>query len=72
MKPGFKVSPEQLEKARPFVERQLRFELATAIYGSLASVQIFYENDPQIARAVEAMPRARELALSARRAKARS
>jgi carboxyl-terminal processing protease len=71
-KPGFKVTPEQLEKARPFVERQLRFELATAAYGSLASVQVLYENDPQIARAVEAMPRARELALSARRAKARS
>ncbi len=71
-KPALKVTPEQLEKARPFVERQLRFELATAAYGSLASVQVLYENDPQIARAVEAMPRARELALSARRAKARS
>jgi len=71
-KSALKVTPEQLEKARPFVERQLRFELATAAYGSLASVQVFYENDPQIARAIEAMPRARELALSARRAKARS
>ena len=71
-KPALKVTPEQLEKARPFVERQLRFELATAAYGSLSSVQVLYENDPQIARAVEAMPRARELALSARRAKARS
>ncbi len=71
-RPALKVTPEQLEKARPFVERQLRFELATAAYGSLASVQVFYENDPQIVRAVEAMPRARELALSARRAKARS
>ncbi|HWN08870.1 MAG TPA: S41 family peptidase [Pyrinomonadaceae bacterium] len=71
-KPALKVTPEQLEKARPFVERQLRFELATAAYGSLASIQVLYENDPQIARAVEAMPRARELALSARRAKARS
>ena len=71
-KPALKVTPEQLEKARPFVERQLRFELATAAYGSLASVQVFYENDPQIARAVEAMPRARELALSARRARART
>lgn len=71
-KPALKVTPAQLEKARPFVERQLRFELATAAYGSLASVQVLYENDPQIARAIEAMPRARELALSARRAKARS
>lgn len=71
-KPSFKVTPEQLDKARPFVERQLRFEMATAAYGSLAAIQVFYETDPQIARAVEAMPRARELALAARRAKARS
>lgn len=71
-KPAFKVTPEQLDKARPFVERQLRFEVATAAYGSLAAFQVFNESDPQIARAVEAMPRARELALAARRAKARS
>ncbi|MFN2493711.1 MAG: S41 family peptidase [Pyrinomonadaceae bacterium] len=71
-KPIFKVTPEQLEKARPFVERQLRYDLATAAYGSTAAVQVFNDTDPQIARAVDAMPRARELALSARRARARS
>ncbi len=71
-RPSFKVTPEQLDKARPFVERQLRYDVATAAFGSLAAVQVLYENDPQIARAVEAMPRARELALAARRAKARS
>jgi carboxyl-terminal processing protease len=68
----FKVTPEQLERARPFVERQLRYDLATAAYGSMAAIQVFNDSDPQIARAVEAMPRARELALSARRARARS
>lgn len=71
-KPGFKATPEQLDRARPFVERQLRFELATAAYGSLAAVQVFNESDPQIAKGVDAMPRARELALAARRARARS
>jgi carboxyl-terminal processing protease len=71
-KPIFKVTPEQLDRLRPFVERQLRFELATAAYGSVAALQVFNESDPQIARAVEAMPRARELALAARRARARS
>jgi len=70
-KPVFKVTPEQLDKNRSFIERQLRFELAMAAYGSLTAVQVLYENDPQIARAVEALPRARELALAARRAKAR-
>lgn len=71
-KPVYRVTPEQLDRQRSFVERQLRFELATAAYGSMAALQVFNESDQQIARAVEAMPRARELALSARRARARS
>ena len=70
--PIYKATPEQLERARSFVGRQLRFELATAAYGSLAAVQVFNETDPQIAKGIDAMPRARELALAARRARARS
>lgn len=70
-KPVFKVTPEQLEKARPFVERQLRLELTTAAYGTTTASQVNNERDPQIARAVDAMPRARELAQAARRARAR-
>jgi hypothetical protein len=68
----FKVTPEQLEKLRPFVERQLRYELATAAYGTTTALQVINEKDPQISRAVDAMPRARELAQAARRARARS
>lgn len=71
-KPTLKVATAQLDRSRAFVERQLRFELATAAYGSTAAVQVLNDTDPQIARAVEAMPRARELALAARRARARS
>jgi carboxyl-terminal processing protease len=71
-KPLFKLTAEQLDRQRPFVEKQLRYELATAAYGSVAAVQVYNQSDPQIARAVEAMPRARELALAARRARARS
>jgi carboxyl-terminal processing protease len=71
-KPEFKATQEQLDRMRPYVERQLRFELNTAAFGSVAALQVFNENDPQIARAVDAMPRARELALSARRARARA
>jgi carboxyl-terminal processing protease len=68
----FKVTPEQLERARPFVERQLRYDLATAAYGTTTALQVINERDPQIARAVDALPRARELAQAARRAKART
>lgn len=71
-KPTFKVSADQLDRSRSFVERQLRYDLITAAFGSVAALQVFNEEDPQIARAVEAMPRARELALAARRAKART
>lgn len=71
-KPEYKATPEQLERSRPFVERQLRFELSTAAYGMMAALQVLNENDPQIARAVDALPRARELAQAAKRAKART
>lgn len=71
-KPTFKVNEDQINKGRAFVERQLRYELTTAAYGSLAALQVFNGEDPQIAQAVQEMPRARELALSARRARARS
>jgi carboxyl-terminal processing protease len=71
-KPIYKVTPDQLEKARPFVERQLRYDLATAAYGTTTALQVINEKDPQISRAVDAMPRARELAQAARRARARS
>ncbi len=71
-KPAFKVTPEHLERSRAYVERQLRYELATAAYGTTTALQVINEKDPQIARAIDAIPRARELAQAARRARARS
>ena len=71
-KPVYKVTAEQLNHSRSFVERQLRYNLASAAYGTLTAVEVFHEDDPQIASAVDAMPRARELAQAARHAKARS
>jgi len=70
-KPQFKVTGDQLERERAFTERQLRFELATAAYGSTTALQIFNSDDPQVARGIEVMPRARELALAALRVHAR-
>ena len=70
--PSFKVTVDQLDRSRTFVERQLRYDLITAAYGSMTALQVLNEEDPQIAQAVNAMPRARELALAARRARARS
>ncbi len=71
-KPIFKATPEQFERSRQFAERQLRYNVLSAAYGYRTATQVFNEGDPQIARAVDAMPRARELALAANRARARS
>jgi carboxyl-terminal processing protease len=71
-KPEFKATPEQLDKFRQHAERQLRYNLTSAAYGTMIAVQVFNNDDKQIARAIDAMPRARELAQSARRARARS
>ena len=70
-KPVFKVTPDQLDKSRTFVERQLRYNLLSAAYGYRTASQVFNDADPQISRAVDVMPRARELALAASRARAR-
>lgn len=70
-KPVFKVTPDQLDRSRAFVERQLRYDLTTAAYGTTTALQVINERDPQIGHAVDAMPKARELAQAARRARAR-
>ena len=70
-KPVFKVTADQLDKSRTFAERQLRYNVLSAAYGYRTATQVFNDADPQIARAVDAMPRARELALTASRARAR-
>ncbi|HEY0323094.1 MAG TPA: S41 family peptidase [Pyrinomonadaceae bacterium] len=63
----YKLSPAQLDKERTFVERQLRYELATAAYGTTTAFQVFNFDDPQITKAIDLLPRARELALMAQR-----
>jgi carboxyl-terminal processing protease len=70
-KPAYKATPEQLDRARTFAERQLRYNVLSAAYGYRTATQVFNDADPQIARGVDAMPRARELAIAASRVRAR-
>ena len=70
-KPIFNVTPAQLDKSRTFAEKQLRYNILSAAYGVRVAAQVFNDIDPQIARAVDAMPRARELALAASRTRVR-
>ncbi|MGH9900314.1 MAG: S41 family peptidase [Pyrinomonadaceae bacterium] len=64
-KPSFKLSPAQLDRQRAFIERQLRYDLATAAYGTTTALQVYNADDPQIARAIDLLPRARDLAQTA-------
>ena len=71
-KPAYKITADQLERDRSFAEKQLRYELATATYGTMTALQVYNTDDAQIARAIDVMPRARELALAALRVHPRS
>jgi hypothetical protein len=59
--PNWKVYAPQLDKNRQFIEQQLRFQLATAAFGTVASLQVLTKDDPQIAKAIEKVPDARDL-----------
>src|SRR6266404_440980 len=58
-----------LDRNRSFIEQQIRFQLATAAYGTVSAVQVLTKEDPQIAKAIEVVPRARDLAMAATRAR---
>jgi len=70
-KQEFHTTSEQLDKSRTFAERQLRYNILSAAYGYRVATQVFNDGDPQVERAVAAMPKARELAQAATRARAR-
>jgi len=59
----------QLDRNRSFVESQLRWNIVTVAYGSVTALQVLTKEDPQVAKAVEVVPRARELAMTASRAR---
>ncbi|MDQ6653284.1 MAG: S41 family peptidase [Acidobacteriota bacterium] len=66
--PNFKTLMPLMDHNRPFIELQLRFDLVTAAYGRVTADRVFVTtDDPQIAKAVNVLPRARDLAMSATR-----
>lgn len=66
-KTGENFTDEQLEANQKFILLRLRFNLATAAFGSVAANQVLIENDVQVAKAVETLPRAQTLALTAKK-----
>ena len=66
---NWKVFTPQLDRNRAFLETQIRFQLATAAYGTVSALQVMMKEDPQVAKAIEVVPRARDLAMAAMRAR---
>jgi carboxyl-terminal processing protease len=61
----YKVTDAQLDRNREFVIRQLRYDLTTAAFGSVKATQVLINDDPQVTKAIDSLPRARDLATSA-------
>lgn len=64
---SWNVSPEQIDAEKSFIKSRLRYNLATASFGSVAANQLLIEEDLQVAKAIEALPRAKQLALAAQK-----
>lgn len=66
--PAFKGLSPLTDHNRAFIELQLRFNMVTAAYGRVMADRVFIAtDDQQVARAVEVLPRARDLAMSAKK-----
>jgi carboxyl-terminal processing protease len=61
----YKVPAAQVDKERDYVGRAIRTELSTAAYGMYTSYQIGNDYDNQLKRALESLPRAKDLAQKA-------
>jgi carboxyl-terminal processing protease len=61
--PGYKITPAMVDRYRSFVELELRFNIVTAAYGRVIGDRVFITtDDPQVAKAVDVLPKARNLA----------
>lgn len=63
--PSYKMTPQFLDRNRDLIAQQLRYDIITAAYGKVTADEVLVIDDPQVAKAIEALPRARELAQSA-------
>jgi carboxyl-terminal processing protease len=61
----YKLTDAQLDRNREFVARQLRYDLTTAAFGSVKATQVLILDDPQVVKAIDSIPRARDLASAA-------
>jgi carboxyl-terminal processing protease len=66
--PSLKGAAPLLDSNRSFIDLQLRFNIVTAAYGRVVADRVFITTgDLQVARSIDVLPRARDLAMSAMR-----
>jgi carboxyl-terminal processing protease len=65
----YKIPTALIDKEREFILRNLRTELVTAAYGITTSGQVLNEYDNQLLKAIELLPKAKQLALEASKGK---
>lgn len=66
--PTLKLPAALLDHNRSFIEVQLRFNIVTAAYGRVMGERVLVStNDLQVAKAIDVLPRARDLAMSVMR-----
>jgi hypothetical protein len=60
------LTPAQLDADLDFVKLRLREEIVTAAFSNDAGARVLLDSDPQVLRALEALPDAKRLAESVR------
>ena len=69
--PSFRSLAPAIDSQRSFVSLQLRTNIVTAAYGRVTADRVYVTTeDPQVARAIDVLPRARNLTMSAARQRA--
>lgn len=63
--PDWKMTAQQLDRSRSFIELEMRYNIVTAAYGRVTADQVLIGDDPQVSKAIDVMPKARELAMAA-------
>jgi carboxyl-terminal processing protease len=65
----WKSLSQNLEAEKTFIKTRIRYNLITAAFGTVSANQVLAENDKQVAKAVEVLPRAQQLAQLANKAR---
>ncbi len=65
----WKSSTSNLDREKAYIKTRIRSNLITAAFGTVSANQVLAEEDKQVAKAVEVLPRAQQLALLASKAR---